>query len=293
MAARRLVLAVLCATAMLGACIHNGSDAPRSADNASPDRDYPAPVPTAGTSHAALPRPCPPEQLHPDDTPPVSSSLGERMYRIDWGGCPTPLGALRTTDAATAAPVAGMETLQFGYGVPRLSLSPDGTMLAAASDGHLHLYQVETWRETWAFDVPLGSVVGLTWAPGGRLYVSAEQRLWAVNPADGALMRLADLDFRTDRGPLIDPSGNALYLFGFSLADPRAFIVEGDPFIAVLDPTTGRERARVPLAGVAVGQRHEERQGEEFYAIYGPALALAPDGGRLFVVHAESERAHG
>jgi hypothetical protein len=90
------------------------------------------------------------------------------------------------------------------------------------------------------------------------------------------------LDFVPERLDLA-PTGSAVFVLGGRSADnTRATAaVPASGFLAVYDPLSLVERIRVPLSGLDIGQA-DQAPGSLW-----PGVAIAPDGSRYYVAHAD------
>ena len=116
---------------------------------------------------------------------------------------------------------------------------------------------------------------------------------WRVyDTTDGRL--LSTVPMREFRGAsAIDPTARRLYQLDESAADAAAAANSG-PWpvdLVVIDLTTGAEANRLELTNVLGGTWPTDQTLGEMTVMrrLGPTLALAPDGGRLAVVHADEE----
>jgi DNA-binding beta-propeller fold protein YncE len=156
------------------------------------------------------------------------------------------------------------------------------------------VFNLEVWEEIFVLEEPEGELSTVAWsADGNRLFLAAGfgtsgRTLWTVDVADQSSRRLADLDYWTDRID-VSPDGRTLYLFAFQLSDPQTFQVSGNPFLVVLDSSTGTEQARIDLPGMALGQKKEDGFDGETYAQYLPGHAISPNGQRYYIAHAEDD----
>jgi hypothetical protein len=128
----------------------------------------------------------------------------------------------------------------------------------------------------------------LAWSADGRsIYAltttaSEDRRLWKID-ADGAgppmSVAINFVPARLD----VAPNGQALFVLGGQTRGGlrRDDAIPGSGFVAVFDPTTLAERVRVPLSGLNIGRMEGSR------GPLSPAAAVAPDGSRYYVVHAD------
>ncbi len=147
-----------------------------------------------------------------------------------------------------------------------LAYAPDSRLLAAANDHDVELWDVGTRQRVRVLPGHTGPVYAVAFAHGGKLLASAGDdktiRLWDVS--SGALVRelkghrdkISGLAFAPDDKTLVSSSG----IFGLEVDAP-------DARLRHWDVTTGKELGQFPVEGGEVA-----------------ALALAPDGKRLFAV---------
>ena len=297
----RLIAGLLLTATVLAAC--TSRDTGRPAPGEHQERSAtPLPAREPAVNHpAALPptaeaAPCPPPPVpHVSRRPAAGLPAVPPLLLREWSHCGPSDGFLRALDPATGRELDGYEPSALRYFAVG-SISPDGRLLAAVTEGHLRVLSLDPAAlEMEIEDLRALDIGGpLVWGPdSARLFAVSLVKgkpSWVVDVRQGAARRLAGIDFATDRPPLVSPDGRRLYLFGFDLADERAWIVSGDPFLAVMDAHTGAVLARVALPGVLVGQRREQDPDRVFNAIYRPPTALAPDGSRYYVVHADEDR---
>ena len=128
----------------------------------------------------------------------------------------------------------------------------------------------------------------IAWSPDGQaIYAitttpSSARTLWRIDPNAPSQPVSAVLDYVPQR---IDasPSGTAIFVLGGRTVDNtrEGAVVQGSAFVAIYDPRTLAERVRVPLSGMSLGWA-DRRQGT-----LQPGVAMAPDGSRYFVAHAD------
>jgi YVTN family beta-propeller protein len=176
------------------------------------------------------------------------------------------------------------------------TLSPDGTKLftinATSSSGPgvaLQVIDLATWEATeiergvtWASNLWLPDSSGLVSLRqfGTSLTVS----IIRLDGREGAVVRPR---FVPGGDPVLSPDGTTLYLPAFESKD--GYSTEGPGFIASIDLASGAEQ-RVRVEGLVVGQQQEETDAGMQYRNLRPAIALSPEGSRLYAAHAESER---
>jgi len=256
-------------------------------------------TPTAAMGAAS----CPDGASQP--TPTATGTVDGRLlwleWRLVWPLCEALPGLLRATEPSTPRDLTGMPPLPSGY-VSGAALSPDGRTVALVDGGvpgpavlPVRFIDLTTFVETARWDEAWrsGFAVGLprvAWSRDGtRLYVVVEDHLWTIDPTTDTAGQPASLGFLTEQAPFVHPDGQTLLFLGFELADERNWVIQDPPFVAVVDAAAGGVRARIPLPGVRVGRRQEQTAEGERLAFYAPALALAPDAGRLYVAHADED----
>jgi DNA-binding beta-propeller fold protein YncE len=242
-----------------------------------------------------------------------------RLVLADSAQPPTPwLGSqMRAVDPATLADVPGLAATDFATcGSAPLS-RPDGRLLAIATGWlgpqprgaypacnvgggvGLRLFDLTAWA--WASDELLlraDSVLVIGWSPDGqRLYAlttstgssgQSTSTLWILSP-DGSQPPVSVAVPFVSWYWLIAADGSAVYALGFypDLAE-RASIAADPTLLAMFDPATGAEQARLELPGVKFGQRRElDARGAPEYWQYFPGLLLSPDGNRAYLAHAD------
>jgi hypothetical protein len=228
-------------------------------------------------------------------------------------GSPDPGGGslLTAIDPDTLADVPGLEPLQLPPCVSSLAVQPAGNLAALATaaarrgprcadPGSLNLRVLDL--NAWSLAAPLNlpgtstdaaltlDAMGraLAWTADGKsLYAvtadpSEQRRLWLVDASGATPSVSVPLDFLPARLD-VSPSGSALFVLGGRTADNtrQGAAVPGSAFVAIYDPKTLVERIRVPLSGLSLGLP-ESRQGS-----LTPGVAMAPDGSRYYVVHAD------
>jgi hypothetical protein len=219
---------------------------------------------------------------------------------------------LRPVDPETLADVPGFEPLDLPPCSTSLKVQPQGALAVAvtgaggrpqqcadAESATVRLLDLSAW--TWKPDVVLpatadaplrldgtGGSSPLAWSGDGRSVYAltttpAEQRrLWLLDIAGGAAPLSVPLDFVPARLD-VAPNGSAIFVLGGQTAgnSRQGAVVSGSAFVAIYDPKTLAERARVPLSGLSLGLP-DARAGSLL-----PGVAVAPDGSRYFVAHAD------
>ena len=81
----------------------------------------------------------------------------------------------------------------------------------------------------------------------------------------------------------VAPNGSAVFVLGGQSAgnSRQGAAVQGSAFVAIYDPKTLAERIRVPLSGLSLGFADQPT------GSLTPGVAVAPDGSRYFVAHAD------
>ncbi len=235
------------------------------------------------------------------------------MLLLDWSGASWTGALLKVLEARTGRDDVGYPPLDVDD-VAGTALAPDRRTLAVAvyrhgnpMAGELRLVALNRWGES--FSVP-DSKKGpptdprsfrapgyLTWSPdSSRVFFtttegeeSLRQRLWVLDVKTKEARALVELDFGVQRLN-VSPDGESVYLLGFPEPDLTTGVATGDAFLAVVNADTGAMTAKIGLPGVLAGWRREEREEGEVYADYWPGVAVSPDGGRYYVVHADDDR---
>ncbi|MCA9829533.1 MAG: hypothetical protein KC495_03580 [Dehalococcoidia bacterium] len=192
---------------------------------------------------------------------------------------------VRPIDPATGEDLAGFDAIEVS-GFTGGLLSPDGTMLAAGP----YVIDLAAWSAR-QLDTPAGNDTVDAWMPDGRaiiaLRANGSRTDVTLVPADGTKSHvLGTLNFTVGSRLVLSPDGTRLYVPGFETAD--GYVTDKPGFLVVIDIATGAELGRVMVDGLLAGQLLEEDQGAGFYGLYAPAIAISPDGRRVYVVHAES-----
>jgi hypothetical protein len=146
--------------------------------------------------------------------------------------------------------------------------------LPAAADQPLRLGGSGRWPIAWGADGR--SIYTLTTTP-------AEQRqLWLVDATGAQAPLSTGIDFVPARID-VAPNGSAVFVLGGQSAgnSRQGAAVPGSAFVAIYDPKTLAERIRVPLSGLSLGFA-DAPSGSLV-----PGVALALDGSRYFVAHAD------
>jgi hypothetical protein len=148
------------------------------------------------------------------------------------------------------------------------------------------------WRPEIALptppDQPLSPLATLAWSADGQsVYAltstpSEQRQLWLLDASGKAQPVSTSIDFVPTRLD-VAPNGSAIFVLGGQTAgnSRRGAAVTGSAFVAIYDPKTLAERIRVPLSGLSLG-----RPGSPSGTL-SPGVAIAPDGSRYFVAHAD------
>jgi DNA-binding beta-propeller fold protein YncE len=292
---RALVIVSLVATGAMAGCSSNAPEATSSA------RPGPEASPGAELDSAS---PLPGQEIRPG------------VLLVDWGprpdwdsGAPgAGRAALVPLDPRTAEELGRHEPFSAGQSFSA-ALSPDGRLLAASraetQDGgtrKLEIFDLASWR---ALDLdqslPKGVAIIGWHADGSRVYLMEEIRdhrwlqnrtVYAVSPSDGAWEIAAEVKDWTWSLPILSPDGATIYLPSYSSSQCCGIDVQGDPFIVATDLQTGGTLGSVDLPRLVVGQRLEARvrSNPDYSVGRWPGLAVAPDGNRLYIAHADEDR---
>jgi hypothetical protein len=229
---------------------------------------------------------------------------------VDWGERPgwdsgspgRANGAIVPLDPKTGEEVRGWEPLRAGQALIA-RVSPDGRHVAfswaltQSGPWRLTIVAVDTGETVAEFDLPQG-VYGAHWSTDGSSLLavqdnvdvdeSAGSRLWEFRWETPAAVRpLGDLPYQL--AALREGPGHRFYALGFVSDECCGIEIKGDPFLVALE--WGDEVARVPLPGVVLGQRFEQRGASDSQAniIRQPGIAISPAGDRLYIAHADDD----
>ena len=199
-----------------------------------------------------------------------------------------PLEAPACSSGLSVQPAGQLGAIVLGAG--------GGPACAQAPSAAVRLLDLRAW--TWGADLalpaeataPLRLDAPLAWSPDSRwIYLltattSAPEtrQLWRLDSTASSPPTHISIDFIPQR---IDPAPNGsaiLVLGGRSQDGSRAgAAVAGSAFVAIYDPQTLGERLRVPLSGLDLGLPDQP------VGSLRPAVAMAPDGSRYYVAHAD------
>ncbi|MGE0572863.1 MAG: LuxR C-terminal-related transcriptional regulator [Dehalococcoidia bacterium] len=209
---------------------------------------------------------------------------GEMVLIAVWDG-DGQSAVLRPVDAATGEDLNGFDPIDvagFAGGVG----APDKSLLAVGP----YVLDLVGWS-TQELDAPAGYDTVDVWLPNGQTIVALRARGPRTDvtliPADGGNSHvLSTLNFTVGGNLVLAPDATRLYVPGFETSD--GYVTDKPGFVVAIDIATGAELGRAMLDGLLAGQLFEEDQGVGFYGLYSPAIAISPDGLRLYVAHAES-----
>lgn len=264
-------------------------------DNVAPTPPPPTPTATtaASLSQEALP-PTPPGAFLQnygtlDSAPTKTSRIGD--------------SALLSIHPTTGA-VLEQQTLILHRYAHRFTPSPDGRTLAfivrptsiapvvqlldISSPGPPQPADPIEWTEdpTDGERVSLGTLVwsadsrNLFWFRS-RLFEKTE--LWSLNIETLKGGPIAITGSWTD--PLLSPDGRLIYLFGNPCCASNR---PGPPYVFAIDTTTGEEVDRAELPGLIVGSPPDSP--DHPFLDLSPGITITPDGARIYIAHADSER---
>jgi hypothetical protein len=220
---------------------------------------------------------------------------------------------LRPVDPDTLADVPGLEPLELPPCSSSLKVQPAGGLAVAVTGAFadsqrcpdvegaaLRVLDLNAW--TWKPDIALPATADgpllldggartspLAWSADGRsVYTlttttpSEQRRLWLIDASGVTQPVSVAIDFVPARLD-VAPNGSAVFVLGGQTAgnSRQGAVVSGSAFVAIYDPKTLVERVRVPLSGLSLGTQ-DGRTGS-----LSPGVAVAPDGSRYFVVHAD------
>ena len=224
----------------------------------------------------------------------------------DSGGPGAGRGALVALDAATGAELDWWEPINTGHagsGIP----SPDGRSVAFIGSYDFILDpatggRVDLRGKAGVLALPVWAADGQTFygtyerhepwstpAKGGHQVLGTE--FWAVDAATGEARQVVEAPFQV-QALRVAASGGVLYALAFRSEQCCGIDIEGEPFVVAIDVETGEVSDEIPVPGVVVGQRFEERgaEGAKMNMLRTPGVALAPDASRLYIAHADDDR---
>jgi hypothetical protein len=198
------------------------------------------------------------------------------------------------------------EPLSLGYGTTPV-VSPNGRLIVHAEreSGEVTVYDLAAWTpvvqvqtapdvfmRVWSDD----SSQAYGWreycsqpADRGICPVGLQRDLWRVDLQRAGAERLAAFDFSVmDLAIPGQRDATRAYALGVDTDICCAIDPEGDAFVAELDLVEGKVVRKIPLPGLLAGQLESglaDGSGGSYY----PALLLAPDGSRLYVVDAAED----
>jgi len=251
----------------------------------------------------------------PGTGPGAQTPKAPQAARLVLGSIETnPRGTLlRAVDPDTLADVPGLDPLELPACSSSLKVQPAGGLAVAvigafedaqrcpdAPGATLRVLDLNTW--TWKPDIPLPATASaddplrldatnpapIAWSADGRsVYAltttpSEQRRLWLVDLGGASQPMSVAIDFVPARLD-IAPNGSAVFVLGGQAAgnSRQGAVVAGSAFVAIYDPRTLVERVRVPLSGLSLGLQDAPT------GSLSPGVAVAPDGSRYFVVHAD------
>lgn len=296
----------LCAAALvLCSCTSSGPEAlPGAQPSPALPTDSPAPPPQVG---AAPPGP---------HGPPQALLLHWPIEESD-----TPQGGrLSPIDPATAHTIEGFEPLDVEIPAD-VVLAPDGHRAAASiipartqygPDATLHVIDLSNWTMRPVSGVPAGfSRPGhILWHPDGTKFYAIEETcataggegrcfepwrhaIWAVDAEAATGRLLTTTDFWADSVRVAE-DGSKLYVLAHRGSTCCGIDVEGNPFIVVVDTSSGALSSEIPLPGLLLGQRTEARPGMppdwKWNVQRSPGFAVSPRGDRAYIAHSDDAR---
>jgi dipeptidyl aminopeptidase/acylaminoacyl peptidase len=218
---------------------------------------------------------------------------------------------LRPVDPDTLADVQGLEALDLPPCSTGLKVQPGGALAVAvtgaierpqrcgdAEGAALRVLDLNAWM--WRPDIALAATsdaplrldgttpAPIAWSADGRsVYAltttpSEQRQLWLVDVAGGAQPVSIAINFVPARLD-VAPNGSAVFVLGGQTAgnSRQGAAVSGSAFVAIYDAKTLVERLRVPLSGLSLGLPGAPT------GSLSPGVAVAPDGSRYFVAHAD------
>jgi hypothetical protein len=227
------------------------------------------------------------------------------VHWTDWclecGGWRAAVSALRPD---TILDMPGRTPLDLGA-APLTSVSPDRRLIAvmARQSAEVEIINLETWELVESIQAVPGLTPSTWSADGSRLFgwrdycsqpadrgrclVPWERELWEVDLGPTASHRVSAFDFSIMKIhflPSNDGSSGRAYILGLRTSSCCGVQPQGDPFVAVIDLSSGKVVKEIPLAGLIAGQPENWFGDTSEYASFWPGTVLAPDGSRLYVV---------
>lgn len=218
----------------------------------------------------------------------AAGSAPAGVYLAESNGCPGEQVALEAIDPATGAGRAGMTLPSFP--APG-TISPDGRTMMAWDASTPALVDLTGRRpERPVTDTPRPVVLGPTaWSPDSSFAIMEDDHaLWRLDVSTGHIRQIAEISTFSSIPPLMSPDGRTLYALT-QQARSAWPPVTGDPFVAAIDTATGATMATRSFPGLRYGPQWGATVHDGYSSVYSPALAIAPDGGRLYVVAADSD----
>ncbi|MPZ97842.1 MAG: hypothetical protein GEU80_00670 [Dehalococcoidia bacterium] len=212
---------------------------------------------------------------------------------------------MQPVDPVSLEPLAGWPPLDVSA-ASEPTVSPD-RQFAALIDwdaNSLGIVDLEVWSGPRWVEVP-DQFWPRGWSPDSSALLSAatactqplaegrcgeewRHEVWSVDPEAASASMVAELDAWPDELLVRDASTAVLLMHRGDVC--CGIEVQGEPFVAILDLGSGTVVAEIPLPDLVVGQRIEEREHGTFGTIRRVALALHPDGRRLYIAHADEDR---
>jgi WD40 repeat protein len=264
------------------------------ARDATPAPPPPTPTAATGSPTAEAPARTPPGALIQnygtlDSAPTRTSRIGD--------------SALLSIHPTTGA-VLDEQTLILHRYAHRFTPSPDGRTLAfltrpTSTTPEVQLLDISspgppqpTDPIKWTEDPSDGENVSL----GTFIWSADSTRLYWFRSQNFTKAQLWSLDVETLEGgplatvaswadPLLSPDGRLIYLFGGSCCSSNSSVT---PFVFAIDTTTGETVDRAELPGLIFGSRPGAT--DESLITLKPGVAITPDGARIYIAHADSER---
>ena len=299
--------AILCLLLALAACAgpQQAPDSPLTAAGAPQAQTTEAPRPTATTQAMATVAAAPAAAL-----PPMALlqrwNQDERRYEI------AAVDLATGQDIPGRTPIVVSRSSQF---LPPHALSAAGTRFVGVEshgrrcEGYaggtscwptadvLHLVEVTSWREVTATLPAGGWTSPLVFSPGGsRLAVAHNadegSTLMLFQTETGALLGQQTLPFPPSFIGFAEEQG--IIVYGVPPGEKPGISKPGAPRVSLLDATTLAVRWEQRLPGIVSGfyclEGCDQPHGELLSAYWSPAVVLARDRRRLYVIHADEEK---
>jgi hypothetical protein len=216
-------------------------------------------------------------------------------------GRPMPGGwsvAVRALQPGTLDTMPDRDPFDLGYSGSTL-VSPDGRSWAISSDytGEVRIFDLETWTETGKLQAEKGIRI-IAWSDDGKRLVAMRdfclspgsegicpggwlRDLWEIDVASMGLRHVGKFDFQSynwhfdGRDRLVALALRTDLCCGIGATEP--------PFVALVDLSTGKIEAEIPLPALLAGQPNDALNAAGAWASFHPAAVLSADAKTLYV----------